>query len=265
MTEERKVVVLGKQLYTELFGAADPLGKYIQIKGVYFQVVGVLVSLKGGDDGDRMNSTAYVPLTTFQGAFNQRDRVGWFALTARRDLPASVVEENVRRTLLDLHHIHPDDSQAIGSFNLADKFERIQKLFGAIRGFIWFVGTLTLLAGVLGVSNILLIIVKERTKEIGIRKALGATPASLIALVLEESLVLTGLSGYAGVAFGVFVLELVGRAVKNLKGAPLSEPAVNLQAALVASFVLIVAGLVAGVVPARHAARIHPVEALRSE
>jgi putative ABC transport system permease protein len=138
-------------------------------------------------------------------------------------------------------------------------------LFRGIRKFVWFVGTLTLLAGMLGVSNILLIIVKERTREIGVRKALGATPMSIISLVVAEGLLLTTLAGYSGVVAGVFALEAAGKAVSHLQGAPLSQPEVSLQVALIAVLVLIVAGVVAGIVPARHAARVHPVEALRAE
>jgi putative ABC transport system permease protein len=131
--------------------------------------------------------------------------------------------------------------------------------------FVWFVGTLTLLAGVLGVSNILLIIVKERTRELGIRKALGAMPASIVGLVLQESVALTALSGYAGLVAGVGALELLGSFLEKLEGAPLSRPEADLQSALIAAVVLVVAGAVAGIVPARHAARVAPVEALRAE
>lgn len=265
MAEERKVIVLGEQVQTALFGESDPIGKYVQVKRVWFQVVGVLKSLKTGDDGERMSASVYVPLTTFQGSFNLRDRVGWFAFTARRTLPASLVEANARRAVLDAHRIHPDDSQAIGSYNMAQKFEQIQGLFRGIENFVWLVGTLTLFAGMLGVGNILLIIVRERTREIGIRKALGATPSSIVALVIKESLLLTGLSGYAGVVAGVGALELASRALKNLKEAPVSDPHVDLKVALVASLVLIVSGVVAALVPARLASRVHPVEALRAE
>jgi putative ABC transport system permease protein len=138
-------------------------------------------------------------------------------------------------------------------------------LFQGIRKFVWFVGTLTLFAGMLGVSNILLIIVKERTKEIGVRKALGATPWSIISLVVAEGLLLTSLAGYLGVVAGVLGLEGAARAVRDLPNAPLSQPEISLQVALVAVLVLIVAGVVAGIVPARLAARVHPVEALRAE
>ncbi|HWZ93469.1 MAG TPA: ABC transporter permease [Polyangiaceae bacterium] len=265
MAEERKVVVIGEEVRKHFFGDENPLGKYIQIKRVYFQVIGVLRTLKTGDDGERMMTSVYVPFSTFQTAFNMKDRVGWFALTARTSLPAALVEQNVRRSIIEGHRIHPDDSLAIGSFNAAEKYQQIQGLFRGIRKFVWFVGTLTLFAGMLGVSNILLIIVKERTKEIGVRKALGATPWSIVSLVVAEGVLLTSLAGYLGVVAGVLGLEAAARAVKHLPNAPLSQPEISLQVALTAVLVLIVAGVVAGIVPARHAARVHPVEALRAE
>jgi putative ABC transport system permease protein len=263
--DARKIVIIGRQVQSVLFEDDDPIGKSIQVRGVYFQVVGVIRSLKGGEEGERLESTAFVPFSTFQEAFNQRDRVGWFSLTARPDVPAEQIEEQVKKLLRTRHGIHPNDPEAIGSFNAAEQFGKIQGLFAGIRTFVWFVGTLTLLAGVLGVSNILLIIVKERTKEIGIRKALGATPSSIVALVVEEAVALTALSGYAGLVAGVATLELIGKAVEQLEEAPLAQPAVDLQAALVAGAVLIVAGVIAGIVPARQAAKVHPVEALRAE
>ncbi len=265
MAEERKVVVIGQEVRKTLFGETDPVGKYIQVKRVYFQIVGVIRTLKTGDDGDHILSAVYVPFTTFQTVFNNKDKVGWFALTAVRSLPAALVEENVRRSVMKGHRIHPDDTEAVGSYNAAKKFQQLQGLFAGIRKFVWFVGTLTLFAGMLGVSNILLIIVKERTKEIGVRKALGATPLSIVSLVVAEGLLLTSLAGYSGVVAGVFGLEAIGRAVSRLPNAPLSQPEISLRVALVAVLVLIVAGVVAGIVPARHAARVHPVEALRAE
>lgn len=265
MQEERKVVVLGNETRKSLFGDENPIGKYLQIKRVYFRVIGVISTQKTGDDGEKILSSAFVPFTTFQTAFNKKNKVGWFALTARRSLPAKLVEENVRVAVMQGHRIHPNDAEAIGSYNAAQKFEQMQSLFAGIRKFVWFVGTLTLFAGMLGVSNILLIIVKERTKEIGVRKALGATPWSIVSLVVAEGLVLTTLAGYCGVVAGVVGLELVGRAVSGIPNAPLSQPEISLKVALVAVLVLIVAGVVAGIVPARQAARVHPVEALRAE
>jgi len=163
------------------------------------------------------------------------------------------------------HRVSPLDQQAIGSFDAAAQYEKIRRLFAGIQSFVWFVGTLTLFSGVLGVSNILLIIVKERTREIGVRKALGATPGSIVRLVVQESMALTTIAGYTGLVAGVAALEGIARLVERLPGAPLRSPEVDFRAALVAALVLVVAGAVAGIVPARHAAGIPPVEALRAE
>ncbi|HET7539968.1 MAG TPA: ABC transporter permease [Polyangiaceae bacterium] len=265
MAEERKVVVLGREAYKTLFGDADPIGQYIQIKRVYFQIVGVVGTQKSGDDADKILSSVFIPFSTLQTAFNQKDRVGWFALTARRDQAATSIEESVRDAIMKGHRIDPRDSEALGSFNAAHKFEQLQGLFRSIRRFVWFVGTLTLFAGMLGVSNILLIIVKERTQEIGIRKALGATPLSIISLIVAEGLLLTTLAGSSGVIAGVFSLEALGNAVSHLHNAPLTRPEVGLPVALAAALVLVVTGALASVVPARLAARVQPVEALRAE
>ena len=265
MAEERKVVVLGQEAHKTLFGTADPLGKYVQIKRVYFQVVGVVGTLRRGDDADRVQSTVYIPFSTFQTAFNQKDKVGWFALTARRDQPAALVEERVRAAIMRGHRVDPRDSEALGSYNSALKFEQLQGLFRSIRRFVWFVGTLTLFAGMLGVSNILRIIVKERTKEIGVRKALGATPNSIIWLIVAEGLVLTTLSGNVGVVASVLGLEAIARAASRIPNAPLEQPEISVQIALAAVLLLMVAGAVAALFPARLAASVQPIEALRAE
>lgn len=263
--QARKVAILGDQARSVLFGEENPVGQSITIKGVHFLVVGEIASDKGGDDGERIGATVFIPFSTFQAAFNQRNRVGWFALTATSGANAPALEAAVKRLLARRHEVHPDDPQAIGSFNAAEKMEQVNGLFRGIRRFVWLVGTLTLLAGVLGVSNILMITVKERTREIGVRKALGATPWSILSMVLKEALALTSLSGYLGLVVAVATLEALSRAVQKLEDAPLSRPDVDVGVALSALAILIVSGLVAGIVPARHATRISPVEALRAE
>ena len=265
VAEERKVAVIGTEVKRTLFGDADPVGRLIQIKRVNFRVIGVLGTRRSGDEGERMLASVYLPLSTFQTVFNLRDHVGWFALTARRSASAALVEQGVRRTLMTAHHINPADFIALGSYNSAEKFEQLQGLFRGVRTFIWLVGSLTLLAGMLGVSNILLVTVKERTKELGVRKALGATPRSIISMVVAEGLLLTGLAGYSAIVVGVIGLELIGRALQRFPNAPLVQPEINLRVALGAAFVLTLSAALASVIPARHAARIHPVTALRAE
>jgi putative ABC transport system permease protein len=265
MTEARKVAVIGRQAKTVLFEDEDPVGKWIQVNGVHLRVVGVLRSQKGGEDGDRVDNSVFMPFSTFQRAFNLPNRVGWLTIGVHADAPSSAVEAEVRRVLMERLQVNPKDEQALGSFDAATQFDKIQALFRGIRGFVWFVGTLTLLAGALGVSNILLISVKERTREIGVRKALGATPGSIVRLIVQEAMALTTLAGYLGLVVGVAVLRAVSQYLDTLEGAPISGPEVDLNAALVAIGVLAMAGAIASIVPATHAARVAPVEALRAE
>jgi putative ABC transport system permease protein len=266
MQEQRKVAVLGQLVTSELFEPGeDPVGQYIQVKGVNFQIVGELKSLKSGDEGEKISASVFIPFSTFQSVFNFHDRVGWFTVGTDPAYPAVWVEESIKQALAEKHRIHPSDNQAFGSFNAADKFEKIQGLFRGIRLFVWMVGALTLGAGMLGVSNILLITVKERTREIGIRKALGATPGSIVRMIVKESLVLTLIAGYVGLVAAVGTLEGFARVLAKLPDAPVSRPDVDFKAALVAQLLLIAVGLIAAIMPARHAARVHPVEALRAE
>jgi putative ABC transport system permease protein len=266
MSEQRKVAVIGEVVGKELFAAdEDPLGQYIQIKGVNFRIVGRVKSLKFGDEADKINATVLVPFATFQSAFNQRDRVGWFIIGTDPAYSAVWVEESIKQALAEKHRVHPSDGQAFGSFNAADKFEKIQGLFRGIRLFVWMVGALTLGAGMLGVSNILLITVKERTRELGIRKALGATPGSIVRMIVKESLALTVLAGYVGLVAAVVALEGFAHVIAKLPDAPVSRPEVDFKAAILAQCLLVAAGLIAAIMPARHAARVHPVEALRAE
>lgn len=265
MVEARKVAVLGDRTREALFGAEDALGRYVTIQGVVFQVVGEVTATHQGEQADRIREAVFVPFSTFQLAFNQRNRVGWFALGAQATATPEAVEEAAKAAIRAQHRIAPNDVAAVGSWNSAKQYQRVHNLFRGINLFVWMVGSMTLLAGVLGVSNILLVSVRERTRELGVRKALGATPWSVVSMILKEALILTGLSGYLGLVAGVGALELLSLAIERIPGAPLSRPDIDLGAALIANLVLIVAGALAGVVPARHAARISPVEALRSE
>lgn len=265
IAEGRKVAVIGESVRRGLFALDEnPIGQHVGIRNIQFQVVGVLHSEQPGDEGDRNNSTLTVPFTTFQAAFNAGGRVQAFGVRLAADVDSNEVESAIRRTLAARHAVHPDDSNAIGSFNLSKRHQRAENLFRGNRTFVWLVCVATLLAGALGVSNIMLISVKERTKEFGVRKALGATPASIVRLVLAEATVLTLLAGYLGVALGVLCLELVSRWGSTSQG-PLGAPSIDVGVALLATLVIGVSGVLAGVAPARHAARIRPVVALRAE
>lgn len=265
MDLRRKVAVIGDGVRRQLFGAdADPIGHYISIRNIHFQVVGVIHSEQPGDEGDRQNSSLMIPLSTFEAAFNSGGRVGAMAVRLDDAADSEQTERSIRQTLGARHRVHPQDPNAVGSFNLSKRHQRAQTLFRGIRAFVWFVCVATLLAGALGVSNIMLISVKERTREFGIRKALGATPASIVRLVLAEATVLTLLAGYLGVIAGVLAIELTARWVGSGSG-PLGAPSIDLGVALVATLVIAACGMLAGAAPARHAARIHPVVALRAE
>jgi putative ABC transport system permease protein len=264
MKDSRKVAVIGTTVYDELFERGEePLGEYIRINGVYFQVVGVFKPRQTGDNGERQAQTIFIPFTAFQQSFNVGDKVGWFAINAEPTHSASKIEQQVREILAERHSISPNDRQAIGSFNAEEEFGKITTMFLGIKFFIWFVGVFTLLAGVIGVSNIMLIVVKERTKEIGIRKAIGATPLSVVTLVIQEAVVLTTMAGYLGVVAAVGLLELMSTVFGS--DGLLAAPQVDLSVALIAAAILIVSGAAAGIIPAYHAARINPVEALRAE
>jgi putative ABC transport system permease protein len=265
VTEERKVAVIGRNVRRVLFGDENPVGSYVSFRGVFFRVVGETRSMRSGQQADRQDNAVYLPLATAQRAYNKRGIVAFASVSLLPDAPDTEVQHAVMERLKKRHHVHPDDPQGIRSFNVAEEFRRITTLFVGIRVFVWFVGVATLLAGVLGVSNILLITVKERTRELGIRKALGATPSSILRMVMAESLVLTSLAGYGGIVVGVAVLELASRVTQGMPQAPISDPEVDMKVVLAAGAILILGGLLAAIMPARHATRIHPVEALRAE
>jgi putative ABC transport system permease protein len=265
LAEERKVAVIGQNVRRVLWGEEDPIGRYLTFRGVFFRVVGETRSMKTGPQADRQDNAVYLPIDTAQRAFNKQGIVAFASVSLTPDAPNADVERDIVARLKKRHRVHPDDPQGIRSFNVAEEFRRITSLFLGIRVFVWFVGIATLLAGILGVSNILLITVKERTQEIGIRKALGATPSSILRMIVAEALVLTSLAGYAGIVVGVGVLEIASRITASMPQAPLSEPEVDLKVVLAAGAILLLGGLVAAIMPARHATRIHPVEALRAE
>jgi putative ABC transport system permease protein len=266
IAEQRKVVVIGKAIRDELFGpGVDPIGKYVKISGVYFEVVGITRTLRSGQAGDQDAHTAFVPFTTLKSAFHMGDRVGFFALTARPGSDGPELERQVRATLAKRHRLSPDDQLAIGSFNAFVFFGKIQMFFVVLSIVGWVFGGATLLAGVVGVSNIMLITVKERTKEIGVRKALGATPLSIVAMVMKESIVLTLIAGLLGVAAGTLLLAAGGKVFQSMPDSPMGPPLLAFSTVMAAVAVLIAAGAAAGIMPAAHAASIRPIEALRAE
>ncbi len=265
----RKVAVIGEMVYEILFEEdEDPLGEYIRINGVYFQVIGVFSPLNSNVNfgGDKAQSI-YIPLTTLQRTYNYGDVIGWLAITAKDDIPASVVDQKAKDLLKRRHRVAPHDKQAISGVNLEDEFMKITGLFFGIDMLVWIVGIGTLLAGVIGISNIMLIVVKERTKEIGIQRALGATPLKIISQVLTESVFLTTIAGYFGLVLAVFLLELVNTALQANGGVNQGflNPGVDFNVAVIALVILILAGALAGFMPAKRAVKIKPIDALRDE
>jgi len=261
----RKVAVLGREVVRTLFPEGDdPLGQWITIRGVAFQVVGTFRAQVGGDAADRQESSIHVPLSTFQQVFHRGDRVGWFSLLAEPGVAASEVEDRARAAMLRRHGVHPEDGRAIGSYNAEKEYSRLRNLFLGIRWMVWVVGAATLASGVVGVSNILLIVVKERTAEIGLRRALGATPGSIVRLVLTEAVALTTVSGYAGLVVGIALVEAAAAQI-GPNHPTMGLPSVDVGAAAGAVVLLAVAGAGAGFLPARRALAVNPVTALRSE
>ena len=263
--EKRKVAILGPQVVTELYlPHEDILGSEVAINGVSFLVVGHYKVPGSGDKGDRSSSFVHIPITTMQKVYHLGDEVGWFNIAAHDHVPAADLEQTVRDTLRQLHSVHPEDDRAMGSGNSQQEFNRLTKLFTGVRTFVWFVGLAMLLSGIVGVSNILLIAVRERTAEIGLRRALGASRLEVIAHVLREALVLTSSAGYLGLLLGVIILQ-VARGYVGYDHPVLGPPGIDLPTGLIALLVLTLAGLLAGVLPAQKAAAIEPVVALRTE
>jgi len=263
--ERRKVAVIGPRVQEVLFDKdEDPLGGLIRINGVYFKVVGVFKPSRSGNSRDDQAQSLFVPFTTFQSAFNYGDKVGWFAITSRPAASATVMEEKVLALLKERHRIAPDDQRALGHFNLEKEFGQIQGLFAGIKMLIWIVGIGTLAAGVIGVSNIMLVIVRERTNEIGVRRAVGATPFAIQLQVVYEALVLTCVAGYLGLVAGVGVVEVTAGLIPASDGGMFKNPEVSLAAALQTLVILVGSGVLAGLFPARRAVKMSPVEALRA-
>ncbi|HEY4176845.1 MAG TPA: ABC transporter permease [Kofleriaceae bacterium] len=264
--ESRKVAVIGQAVKEQLFEENEsPVGQFIKISGVYFQVIGVTHTFRTGQQGERDANTIFIPFTTLNRAFNIGDRVGFFAMTATPNTDGPELERQVREALMKHHKIDPKDDLALGSFNMFVMFGKINMVFFVLQLLSWTVGGATLLAGVVGVSNIMLITVKERTKEIGVRKALGATPLSIVSMVMKESVVLTAIAGLIGVAAGVGLLAIADAALSAMPDSPMGPPNISLTTVLIAVAVLVISGAIAGIMPASHAASIKPIEALRAE
>ncbi len=261
-----KVVVLGQKVRADLFkNGKDPIGEYVQISNINFKVIGVYTD----PGGEREETRVFLPLSTAQRVFNGRNEIRNMSFTLQKEenfdaaLAASnKFTEEVEAYLKDRHTIAPDDASAVIVNNSLENAKRFYDLMDMIKLFFWGVGICTIVAGVVGVSNIMLIIVKERTKEIGIRKALGAQPLSIIAMILHESIFVTTIAGFVGLISSLALLEFVGPLIETNY---ISNPSIDFGVAITTVFILVIAGAVAGFFPAWRAARIKPIIALRDE
>jgi putative ABC transport system permease protein len=265
--EQRKVAFIGERARKVLFANEDPIGKYISVKGIFFKVIGTY-TLKGG--GGRREERVYMPYTTYQTVFEPKQRIQDLAIVIKEGEDSKQAEERIRLLLSKTQKFDPNDKQAVGMWNNKDEADRLKGLFLGINIFVWFIGICTLVAGIVGVSNIMLIIVKERTKEIGIRKAIGATPFSIVSQILQESIVITSLAGYLGLLSGILVVDLMKRAIDAMEASGTElpffrQPEIDLNVALSATIVLVMSGAIAGLIPALKAAKIKPIEALRAD
>lgn len=265
--EKRKIAVIGTRVRDVLFDPEEnPLGEYLRINGVYFQVVGVFIPLNTQINfGGEKEQSIFIPFTTLQKTYNYGDIVGWFSITSHDDVSASILEAKVMELLARRHTVHPDDKDAFGHFNLEENFNQMKGLFNGIKALIWLVGIGTLLAGVIGISNIMLVIVKERTKEIGIQRAIGASPMNIMSQIMTESVFLTAIAGYIGLAIGVGLVEGINYALLKfgVENEMFQRPEVDFKVAITALIILIISGALAGLIPARRAVKIKPIDALR--
>lgn len=267
--QQRKVAVLGKLAFEQLFEPdEDAIGKYINVNGVMFKVIGVFTDPGGQRDMSRM----YVPLSTTQALYDKPNQINnVILLIPDGDVAGSKLREKEAIQLLkEKHTVHPDDKRAIRVGNNVEGVAQVLMIFKALNGVMWVVGIMTILIGIVGIGNIMVITVKERTREIGIRKALGATPFSIIMMILQEALLMTVSAGYIGLVAGIGLIQLIASAMSDAgvdehgqTNSYIGRPEVDVEVAMVATLILIVAGVVAGLIPAIRAANINPITAIR--
>lgn len=261
--EKRKIAIIGTRVLNDLFMPGEnPIGESISINGVYFTVVGIFKTDKSGDEAESDTQTIFVPFSAFQQAFNYGNIVGYYGFLPVEGVKTSEMEEKIKTLIKERHRINPLDEFAVGSNNNQEDFQEYMDVFSGIDFLVWFVGTLTLIAGVIGISNIMLVIIKERTKEIGVRRAVGATPVNIVTQIVLEAIVLTLLAGYCGLVLGVWTVEWAGPLIQDDS---FRNPEVDFNTALIAIGVLAISGCLAGFIPAYRALEIKPVEALRTE
>lgn len=260
---EKKVCVIGEKVVDELFEIDEEVvGNYVEINGSFFQVIGVYKENQGGSfEGD---DSIYIPFSTYRKINNMGDNIGWMVIAAYPEADITKVEADVKTVLKRRHNVHFDDKRAFGSFNFGEMFQRITGFVGGIKFLTWFVGIATLIAGVIAIGSILLITVKERTNEIGIRRALGATPLNVKGQIVLESVFLTMIAGILGLILSGLVLMGINAATQDIDF-PFTNPTVNIPIAIGAVLALVIFGTIIGMIPANRAVKIKPIEALREE
>ncbi|MBT4868992.1 MAG: ABC transporter permease [Polaribacter sp.] len=258
-----KVAVISEEMVKQLFDKGEmPIGEYIKINNINYKVVGVY------EPSNTVNfdrDTAYIPFTTFKKVYNSSDKIDWMMITAFSGVNIEQLEKDLLLTLKNLHKVHPEDKRAFGCINLGKEIGRLTGFLTGMQFLTWFVGIATLIAGVFAIGNILLITVKERTKEIGIRRAIGATPKSIRQQIILESVFLTATAGMLGIIFGAFTLYIMDSGFGQGPDAALINPTVNIPIILISCTILIFLGTLIGLIPAHMATIIKPIEALREE
>ena len=269
MTEQRKVCMIGGQVYEELFNPGeDPVGRIIQVGSSYFTIIGVNEPMNEMNMNSNPRTTLIIPFTTMQQMYNRGDRVDELTVAAKKNANITDVEKEIFDILRSRHTISPDDTKAIGSFNLKERTSLFDNLFTGIRLLTWIVGIGTLLAGIIGISNIMLVVVRERTQEIGVRRALGAKPSSIISQIMSESFILTFIAGIVGLTLGVAVLsgaDAILAAQASASGSTPISAQISFGLGMASLGILMLGGLLAGIIPAARAMSISPVDAIREE
>lgn len=269
INSSKKVAVIGWAVVDELFKKNEQVvGSYINIKGIAFKVIGVYkdTSMRGRSDIEQQKAI-HIPFTTFSKTFNKGNKVSNFYITAEDNFPITDLKEDVLALLRKRHKIHPEDDRAIGHFDLNSFFVKFNMMFTALKGVSYFVGILILMSGIIGISNIMLIVIKERTKEIGIKRAIGATPGIIKKQILLESVVLTLISGMCGVIFSAFILYIANKQIDAIDPMDrmISNAVINIPTVIIIILILVVFGLFAGVIPAKKAVKMKPIDAIRTE
>ena len=259
--DNKKVAVISDDVYKQLFEIDEKaIGEFIKINEISYKVIGVF------EQGDfDFGGELHIPFTTFQNVYNQGDNIGWITVTGEDGYDIKQIENDVKLVLKNLNYVHPDDNRAFGSFNLGELFERFEGFLMGMQFLTWFVGIATLIAGVFAIGNILLITVKERTKEIGIRRAIGATPFEIKRQIVLESIFLTIIAGIFGIISGGWILIAMDNAFGSGPDSVLINASVPILVVFISLIILVVFGTLIGLIPANRATSIKPIDALREE